>query len=160
MRRANVPVLVVSGLDANIYRGVMNALDAWDYLQWPVQEHAYISTVLSILRLATEAKKRGQQSGSELVTDPLKLPTPLWKGKRLGIPAAQQRLLHTIYEQRNAPDPTVPYVKLYEVLQVGKNKENVKQQVARINAAFREIEPDMPRRIRAEPMRGYYWVDR
>ena len=32
-KRGGTPVLVVSGMPASIYRSIMKALDAWDYLQ-------------------------------------------------------------------------------------------------------------------------------
>ncbi len=45
------PVLVVSAMPATIYRSIMKALDAWDYLQKTTFEEAdFIDTFLEILR--------------------------------------------------------------------------------------------------------------
>ncbi|MDQ1259498.1 MAG: hypothetical protein QG643_1322, partial [Pseudomonadota bacterium] len=50
-RRQGTPVLVVSAMPAAIYRSIMKALDAWDYLQKTTFEEAdFIETFLDILR--------------------------------------------------------------------------------------------------------------
>lgn len=154
-RTAAVPVLVVSGMPADLYRGVMKALDAWDYLQKPVEEHDFAQTLLDILRLVKVQKQDQQQ----LQLDPLRQPKPMWKGRRLNLPATAQRILSAIYERRQAKDTTVSYVELYEAVASGKNKENVRRQIAIMKAAFREIDPAFDC-IVSEPMRGYRWVDR
>jgi DNA-binding response OmpR family regulator len=47
------PVLVVSAMPATIYRSIMKALDAWDYLQKTTFSEAdFADTVLEILRTA------------------------------------------------------------------------------------------------------------
>src|ERR1700742_508912 len=47
------PVLVVSAMPAAIYRGIMKALDAWDYLQKTAfTEDEFIDTFLDMLRAA------------------------------------------------------------------------------------------------------------
>ena len=52
-RGAGTPVLVVSAMPATLYRGIMKALDAWDYLQKTTFEEAdFIDTFLEILRSA------------------------------------------------------------------------------------------------------------
>ena len=49
------PVLVVSAMPATIYRSIMKALDAWDYLQKATFEEAdFIDTFLEILRSVKE----------------------------------------------------------------------------------------------------------
>jgi len=154
-RKMPVPVLVVSGMPAELYRGVMKALDAWDYLQKPVDEHDFVQTLLDILRLV----QAQQQSVERLQIDPLRLPKPTWKGTRVNLPATAQRILSSIYERRLAKDSTVTYTDLFDVVMSGKNKENIRKQIAIIKAAFKEIDQDFDC-IVAEPMRGYRWVDR
>ncbi|MCH6052633.1 response regulator, partial [Salmonella enterica] len=47
------PVLVVSAMPAAIYRSIMKALDAWDYLQKTTFDEAeFVETFLDILRTA------------------------------------------------------------------------------------------------------------
>jgi DNA-binding response OmpR family regulator len=54
-KRHGTPVLVVSAMPATIYRSIMKALDAWDYLQKTTFEEAdFIDTVLEMLRAAKD----------------------------------------------------------------------------------------------------------
>ena len=51
------PVLVVSAMPAAIYRSIMKALDAWDYLQKTAFEEAdFVETFLEILRESRDKK--------------------------------------------------------------------------------------------------------
>ena len=88
--RQGTPVLVVSAMPATIYRSIMKALDAWDYLQKTTFEEAdFIDTFLEILRATRdrEAAKPGTSGDDELSLDPLRQNTPLWHGKRVNIPS-------------------------------------------------------------------------
>src|SRR5579862_4909793 len=50
-KRRGTPVLVVSGMPASIYRSIMKALDAWDYLQKSdFDETEFTETFLDMLR--------------------------------------------------------------------------------------------------------------
>src|SRR5580692_5266187 len=54
-KRRGTPVLVVSGMPASIYRSIMKALDAWDYLQKSdFDETEFIETFLDMLRAVQE----------------------------------------------------------------------------------------------------------
>ena len=157
-RARPVPVLVVTGMPADLYRGVMKELDAWDYLQKPVGEHDFIQTLLHIHKLSSRQTKAS--SAGELHIDPLTQAKPTWKGERLNLSATQQRLLNAIYERRHADDPTVPYDELFEFVVSGKNNDNIKRQIRQIRVAFEEIEHTKFEGIVAEPMKGYRWVNR
>src|SRR6185503_19299163 len=51
------PVLVVSAMPATIYRSIMKALDAWDYLQKTAfEETDFIDTFLEILRASKDKR--------------------------------------------------------------------------------------------------------
>ncbi|RTL27704.1 MAG: response regulator transcription factor [Burkholderiales bacterium] len=156
-RTRPVPVLVVSGMPADLYRGVMKALDAWDYLQKPVGEHDFNQTLLSMLSFA---EKQKVVSVDPLHIDPLTLAKPTWKGQRLNLTATQQRLLHAIYERRNELDPAVSYDELFQFLMSGKNTDNLKRQISQIRSAFEDVEGGKWSGIIAEPLRGYRWVNR
>src|SRR6478752_10420639 len=80
-RGQGVPVLVVSAMPATIYRSIMKALDAWDYLQKTTfEESDFIDTVLEMLRAAKDrAPARAQAApapapagDAELSLDPLR----------------------------------------------------------------------------------------
>jgi DNA-binding response OmpR family regulator len=82
-RASGTPVLVVSAMPATIYRGIMKALDAWDYLQKATFEEAeFIDTFLEILRAVRqrESVKPPLAASDELSMDPLRQSTPLWRG--------------------------------------------------------------------------------
>ena len=158
-RLSPIPVLVVSGHPED--RGVMKALDAWDFLYKPVNENDFIQTLLGILRLAESQREMSikQANGVTLEIDPLRLPKPLWLGKRVNIPATAQRILSAIYDRQNHPDPTVTYAELFTLVSSGRNKEAIRRHISSIKAAIKEEDPSFDCLV-AEPMRGYRWVSR
>ena len=158
-RRAGVPVLVVSAMPAAIYRSIMKALDAWDYLQKTTFEEAdFIETFLEILRVARERRAQDgapQPAAAELALDPLWQRTPTWRGERINLPLTAQRILATLYQRRGE---VVSYEDLFDVVKSGRNRDNVRKHVATIRDAFREVDPAFEG-IENVPMRGFRWVD-
>ncbi len=153
-KRGGTPVLVVSGMPAGIYRSIMKALDAWDYLQKSdFGETEFIETFLEVLRAA---KGRGAMSptASELSLDPLRQASPTWRGQRINLPLTAQRILDALHQRRGQ---VVSYEELYQVVKSGRNRDNVRKHVATIREAFREIDPDFDG-IENVPMRGFRWV--
>ena len=161
------PVLVVSAMPATIYRSIMKALDAWDYLQKATFEEAdFIETFLDMLRAVrerrqakNEAKKEATKelpnSGEALTMDPLRQRTPMWRGQRINLPLTAQRILAVMLEKRGQ---VVSYDDLYEVVKSGRNRDNIRKHVSTIRDAFREIDPDFEG-IENVPMRGFRWVE-
>ena len=158
-RRSGVPVLVVSAMPAAIYRSIMKALDAWDYLQKTTFEEAdFIETFLEILRVARERRAErdaAPEPVDELALDPLWQRTPTWRGQRINLPLTAQRILATLYQRRG---DVVSYEELFEVVKSGRNRDNVRKHVATIRDAFREVDPAFEG-IENVPMRGFRWVD-
>lgn len=159
-KRHGTPVLVVSAMPATIYRSIMKALDAWDYLQKTTfEESDFIETFLEILRAAKD--KPGQKEvtapaeGYELSLDPLRQSTPIWRGQRVNLPLTAQRILATLYQQRGQ---VVSYDELFLVVKSGRNRDNIRKHVSTIRDAFREIDPGFDG-IENVPMRGFRWVD-
>lgn len=154
----NTPVLVVSAMPATIYRSIMKALDAWDYLQKTTfEESDFIETFLDILR-----SSRNKQADiptatlvqDELSLDPLWQRTPLWRGQHINLPLTAQRILANLYENK---DQVVSYEDLYKVVKSGRNRDNIRKHVSTIREAFKEIDPDFMG-IENVPMRGFRWV--
>jgi len=150
------PVLVVSGMPASIYRSIMKALDAWDYLQKSdFGETEFIETFLEVLRAA---KDRGAAPApavaSELSLDPLRQTSPIWRGQRINLPLTAQRILDALYQRRGQ---VVSYEELYQVVKSGRNRDNVRKHVSTIRDAFREIDAAFDG-IENVPMRGFRWV--
>ncbi len=159
------PVLVVSAMPATIYRSIMKALDAWDYLQKATfEESDFIDTFLDMLRAVKERRQQESQLkvGKEAVPapdvlsmDPLRQRTPMWRGQRINLPLTAQRILAVMFEKRGQ---VVSYDDLYEVVKSGRNRDNIRKHVSTIRDAFREIDPEFEG-IENVPMRGFRWVD-
>jgi DNA-binding response OmpR family regulator len=156
--RQGTPVLVVSAMPATIYRSIMKALDAWDYLQKTTfEESDFIDTFLEILRASRgrEQEKLPAETGDELSLDPLRQNTPLWRGKRVNLPLTAQRILATLYQRRGQ---VVSYDDLFQVVKSGRNRDNIRKHISTIREAFRELDEHFER-IENIPMRGFRWSD-
>ena len=152
------PVLVVSAMPAAIYRSIMKALDAWDYLQKTTFEEAdFIDTFLEILRAARnrEAAAPAEPVRPELSLDPLRQGMPMWHGQRVNIPLTAQRILAALYERRGQ---VVSYDELFKVVKSGRNRDNIRKHISTIREAFRELDEDFDR-IENIPMRGFRWAE-
>ena len=159
-QRQGTPVLVVSAMPATIYRSIMKALDAWDYLQKTTFEEVdFIDTFLEILRAGRDKaeadKAPAVETGEELSLDPLRQSTPIWRKQRVNLPLTAQRILATLYARRGE---VVSYDELCQVVKSGRNRDNIRKHVSTIRDAFREIDPDFDC-IENVPMRGFRWVD-
>ena len=155
------PVLVVSAMPATIYRSIMKALDAWDYLQKATfEESDFTDTFLEILRAVRERgaaeQARARPSGAELEIDPLRQRNPVWRGHKINLPLTAQRILAALFERRGE---VVSYDELFEVVKSGRNRDNIRKHVSTIRDAFREIDPAFEG-IENVPMRGFRWVVR
>ena len=151
-KRGGTPVLVVSAMPAAIYRSIMKALDAWDYLQKTTfEESEFTETFLEILRSAPRTTAAAVPAAAELSLDPLKQAAPLWRGQRVNLPLTAQRILATLHERRGE---VVSYEDLFQVIKSGRNRDNVRKHVSTIRDAFREIDPTFEG-IENVPMRGF-----
>ena len=149
------PVLVVSAMPAAIYRSIMKALDAWDYLQKTTfDEPEFVDTFLDILRTAKAQKGAAPTPvADELSLDPLWQRSPTWRGQRINLPLTAQRILAVLVQHKGQ---TVSYEDLFEVVKSGRNRDNVRKHVSAIRDAFRDLDP-MFDAIENVPMRGFRW---
>ena len=153
-KRGGTPVLVVSAMPAAIYRSIMKALDAWDYLQKTTFEEAdFVDTFLEILR-SKPAPAAAVPATAELSLDPLKQAAPLWRGQRINLPLTAQRILAALHARLGE---VVSYEELYQVIKSGRNRDNVRKHVSTIREAFREIDPGFDG-IENVPMRGFRFL--
>jgi DNA-binding response OmpR family regulator len=155
--RQGTPVLVVSAMPAAIYRSIMKALDAWDYLQKTTfEESDFVDTFLEILRAAREHPAPiATPADDELSIDPLRQRSALWRGKRINLPLTAQRILAALYQKRGQ---VVSYDELFEVVKSGRNRDNIRKHISTIREAFRELDEHFER-IENIPMRGFRWSD-
>ncbi len=152
------PVLVVSAMPAAIYRSIMKALDAWDYLQKTTFEEAdFVDTFLDILRSAKakSAVSTPSINNQELQLDPLRQNTAIWRGQRVNLPLTAQRILAALHTHRGE---VVSYDDLYKVVKSGRNRDNIRKHVSTIRDAFKEID-DKFDGIENVPMRGFRWAE-
>ena len=160
-QRAGTPVLVVSAMPAAIYRSIMKALDAWDYLQKTTFDEAdFVETFLDILRAtrdkaAAAAPAPSAPQAGELLLDPLRQGSAIWRGQRINLPLTAQRILAALVARRGE---VVSYEDLYQVVKSGRNRDNIRKHVSTIREAFREIDPAFDG-IANIPMRGFRWGD-
>jgi DNA-binding response OmpR family regulator len=162
-RRAGTPVLVVSAMPAAIYRSIMKALDAWDYLQKTTfSEGDFTDTFLEILRSserAHQARPAAAAAGAPARSDdpqldPLRQTAPTWRGQRVNLPLTAQRILAALVARKG---DVVSYEDLYQVIKSGRNRDNVRKHVSTIRDALREIDPAFDA-IENVPMRGFRWA--
>jgi DNA-binding response OmpR family regulator len=156
-KRGGTPVLVVSGMPASIYRSIMKALDAWDYLQKSdFDESEFVETVLEMLRAARMHTPPAPTPAPalELSLDPLRQNSPIWRGQRVNLPLTAQRILAALYQRRGQ---VVSYDELFQVVKSGRNRDNVRKHVSTIRDAFREFDPHFDG-IENVPMRGFRWI--
>lgn len=159
-KRRKTPVLVVSGMPASIYRSIMKALDAWDYLQKSdFDETEFIETFLDMLRSVQREPPSViaslSNASNELSLDPLRQNSPLWRGQRINLPLTSQRILDALYQKRGR---VVSYDELFQVVKSGRNRDNVRKHIGTIREAFREMDSTF-NLIENVPMRGFRWVD-
>jgi DNA-binding response OmpR family regulator len=152
------PVLVVSAMPAAIYRSIMKALDAWDYLQKTTFEEAdFVDTFLDILRSAKGKPlvNAPVANNDELQLDPLRQNTAIWRGQRVNLPLTAQRILAALHAHRGE---VVSYDDLYKVVKSGRNRDNIRKHVSTIRDAFKEIDTQFDG-IENVPMRGFRWAE-
>jgi len=161
-KQHGTPVLVVSAMPATIYRSIMKALDAWDYLQKTSFEEAdFIDTVLEMLRASRDrpatrspAPASAAAVDQELSLDPLRQGAVLWRGHRVNLPLTAQRILAALHARRGE---VVSYDELFQVVKTGRNRDNVRKHISTIREAFRDIDPAFEG-IESVPMRGFRWL--
>jgi DNA-binding response OmpR family regulator len=159
-KQHGTPVLVVSAMPATLYRSIMKALDAWDYLQKTTFEEAdFIDTVLEMLRASRDRPPARASAATpavdqELSLDPLRQGAVLWRGHRVNLPLTAQRILAALHARRGE---VVSYDELFQVVKTGRNRDNVRKHISTIREAFRDIEPTFEG-IESVPMRGFRWL--
>ncbi len=161
--RPGTPVLVISAMPAAIYRSIMKALDAWDYLQKTTfEERDFIETFLEILRAALKNPTHhainsgvtAAKPADDLSLDPLWQRTPTWRGQRVNLPLTAQRILATLHQRAGE---VVSYEELFDVVKSGRSRDNVRKHVSTIREAFKEVDENFAG-IENIPMRGFRWM--
>lgn len=162
-KTTRTPVVVVSGMPAEIYKSIMRELDAWDFLQKPFDPQALLTIIDLVLRETQHAQDNDKShtagapgestSNPELSINPLQHAHGKWRGKNLGLTLTQQRIVHLLYENKGR---LVPTKDIYELLATGRNATNVRAHIFSIRESFKSIDPSW-NQIITVPGQGYRW---
>ncbi len=145
------PVLVVSGLPPEHYRGVTKALGAWDFLQKPCQAHDLVDTAVEAL----SDSDYGSMDSGHLKLDPLNQSHLLWKGQKVNVTLTGMRLLNLLVKAKGRK---VTYQELFDVVRSGKSIENIRKHISEIRRALRDVDPHFDC-IKTVPQLGFMWID-
>jgi DNA-binding response OmpR family regulator len=159
-KRQSCPVIVVSGMPADIYRGIMYQLEAWDYLTKPADQAALIAVVRNALKEKPAPPPAGADAGEAelpagLELNPLERKHPLWRGQRLVLPMTAQRILYQIARSNGRP---VSFNELIKVMPYAGTQGAVKTHVSTIRTAFKAVDPGFNKIINV-PLLGYLWQE-
>lgn len=159
-KRQSCPVIVVSGMPADIYRGIMYQLEAWDYLTKPADQAALIAVVRNALKDKPPVSPAGSAAAIPelphgLDLNPLEKKHPLWHGQRLILPMTAQRILFQLARCSGRP---VSFADLIKVMPYAGTQGAVKTHVSTIRTAFRAIDPAFNKIINV-PLVGYLWQE-
>ncbi|MQR02791.1 response regulator transcription factor [Glaciimonas soli] len=157
------PLLIVSGSpQPEIQREVFRALDAWDYLQKPITEADFITQVKRAIAFRTvQAQKQDATvrsdgasiADADLVINYQSRNVVKWKNQRVNLSITQIRLVQEMVSSKNN---TVSFAQLFEQIDTGRNKENLRVHIAAIRDAFKDVDSTFDR-IKTTPMIGYFW---
>jgi DNA-binding response OmpR family regulator len=147
LQNTETPVIVITGLSqADIYRRVVFALGAWDFLQKPVVVDDFVHQVRRALTYARpiQAVLAPQVPvGPQLTRDPdlmraFRGDTPVtWKGRRVTLTLTHIRLLDALLEGNGKP---VPHDVLVSELISGKNVLNLREHIKMLRQAFKDVD--------------------
>jgi len=158
-KRQRCPVIVVSGMPADIYRGIMYQLEAWDYLTKPVDQAALIAVVRNALKntegAAVQASTAMGGMPIGLVLNPLEKKHPLWHGQRLVLPMTAQRIL---YQIARGNGKAVGFAELIKVMPYAGTQGAIKTHVSTIRSAFKAVDPGFNKIVNV-PLVGYLWQE-
>jgi DNA-binding response OmpR family regulator len=146
------PILVVSGLPTEPYKQITRALGLWDFLSKPVDATELIHKLEQLLK-AHHHPTPSLSNIPGLEIDPTYPGKARWKNQRFSIPLTPLRML-ILLAQRNGE--TVTYPEFYGVLETGRSKEAVRQNIRKIRESFTYVDPDFDK-IKSVTGQGYRW---
>ena len=139
------PLLVISGF--TVQEGVFRALDAWDYLQKPIDEGDFkteVNRALVYRKGLTNTAEQTSEGGFLLVPD-LKInrrsrETVQWKGHRLHLSMSKIDIVEALAKHAGTP---VNHKDLFEFIVSGKNISNLRVKMSEIRDEFKTVDPDV-----------------
>lgn len=147
-----VPILVVSGLDANIHGQISRELGVWDFVSKPIEDH----TLLFKIRQLLGAQNQSVQtfcSAPNLVMDASNPGAVEWKGNKINVPLTAWKILVKLI---NSSGTCVSYEELYKCVDTGVTKANLRQHISTLRNQFTSFDPDFDH-IKVQTGAGYSW---
>jgi DNA-binding response OmpR family regulator len=152
------PLLVISGF--TVQEGVFHALDAWDYLQKPIDEADFkteVKRALMYRKGLTNIVEQTSDGGFLLVPD-LKInrrsrEAVQWKGHRLHLSMSKIDIVEALVKRAGT---AVNHKDLFEFIVSGKNISNLRVKMSEIRDEFKTVDASFDR-IHPVPMNGYLW---
>lgn len=145
------PVIVVSGLTPEHYRGVTKALGAWDFLQKPCLKHDFVAIVNEALE---ESNFQESLEAEYLEIDPLSPNNVLWKKEKVNITLTQMKILNLLVQRKG---DRVKYQEFFPFVKSGKSVVNIRKHVNELRNAFKDVDSSFSN-IKTEPQYGFSWI--
>lgn len=149
------PVLMISGhKDVAIFRPLAFELGVWDYLPKPVDDRSLVIKVDRLIREMRRTEDQSEAIGS-LQWSNAYHGVVHWKGQKVRLPNTAFRVLIKLVKNAGK---SVSYDELFELLDTGKSKENLRAHVKVIRDEILAVDPSFAA-IRPDPGRGYVWSE-
>lgn len=147
-----VPILVVSGLDANIHGQISRELGVWDFVSKPIEDHTLLFKVKQLLNAHSQSSQPFY-SVPNLVVDVANPGAIEWKGNKINVPLTAWKILVKLI---NSSGVFVSYEELYKCVDTGVTKANLRQHISTLRNQFSSFDPDFDH-IKVHPGAGYSW---
>lgn len=147
-----VPILVVSGLDPDPHGHISRELGVWDFVSKPVDDRTLVFKVQQLLNACTLPAPQ-LPSVPNLALDPLNPGSIKWKSNNVNIPITAWKILIKLVRTPNMP---VTYEELFECVDTGITKANLRQHINTLRNQFEGFDPDFAH-IKVKTGIGYTW---
>lgn len=158
----HTPLIIVSHLpEPKLHSDIFMALGAWDYLKKPVRESEFQKQLeLAVAyRCGQLDRERIAQTRESRIGDP-RLAIDLsaraevtWDRKRVHLTLTQIRIVDILSRNPNVP---IKYADIFELIDSGRNRENLRVHIMAIRDAFKYIDHSF-NSISSVAMFGYIW---
>ncbi|MBL4630801.1 MAG: response regulator transcription factor [Paraglaciecola sp.] len=147
-----VPILVVSGLDANIHGQISRELGVWDFVSKPIEDHTLLFKVRQLLNAQNQSSKTFSNVPN-LTIDAVNPGAIEWKGNKINVPLTAWKILVKLI---NSSETCVSYEDLYKCVDTGVTKANLRQHISTLRNQFSSYDPDFDH-IKVQTGAGYSW---
>ena len=149
-----VPILVVSGVDTDPHGHISMELGAWDFVSKPVDDRSLVFKVNQLLNACVQPAPQ-LPTVPNLTLDPLNPGLVRWKGNKIKFPITAWKILVKLVM---TPNNSVTYEKLFQCVNSGNNKANLRQHITTLRSHFESCDPKFDH-IKVKTSIGYIWEE-